>query len=85
MFQTSQSTTSGARLVRIWLRWVSILLWPSAALNHKIKGVEGIYNRHDYFDERKVALNTWASLLQALEEGKPDYNVFPLKKSAAAT
>jgi integrase len=25
-------------------------------LNHKIKGVEGIYNRHDYFEERKVAL-----------------------------
>ena len=54
-------------------------------LNHKIKGVEGIYNRHDYLDERKVALNSWAKLLQALEDGKPDYNVFPLKKSVVAT
>lgn len=26
-------------------------------LNHKLKGVEGIYNRHDYFDERKRALS----------------------------
>lgn len=24
-------------------------------LNHKLKGVEGIYDRHDYFDERKIA------------------------------
>ena len=26
-------------------------------LNHKLKGVEGIYDRHDYFEERKAALN----------------------------
>jgi len=25
-------------------------------LNHKLKGVEGIYNQHDYFDERREAL-----------------------------
>jgi len=25
-------------------------------LNHKLKGVEGIYNKHDYFEERKEAL-----------------------------
>lgn len=24
-------------------------------LNHKLKGVEGIYDRYDYFDERKIA------------------------------
>ncbi len=53
-------------------------------LNHKIKGVEGIYNRHDYFDERKAALNQWAKLLVALEEGRPDYNVFPLKQAKPA-
>lgn len=29
-------------------------------LNHKIQGVEGIYNRHDYFDERKEAMNQLA-------------------------
>jgi integrase len=47
-------------------------------LNHKLKGVEGIYNQHDYFDERKKALNEWAWLLEALEEGKSDYNVVSL-------
>ena len=25
-------------------------------LNHKLKGVEGIYNQHDYFEERKEAI-----------------------------
>jgi len=39
-------------------------------LNHKLKGVEGIYNRHDYFEERKAALATWADLLVQLEAGE---------------
>ncbi len=38
-------------------------------LNHKVKGVEGIYNRHDYFEERKDALNKWAALLAEFESG----------------
>ena len=54
-------------------------------LNHKIKGVEGIYNRHDYFDERKAALNEWDKLLNALEEGRLDYNVVVFKKPVAAS
>lgn len=36
-------------------------------LNHRIKGVEGIYNRHQYFDERKAALASWVALLVELE------------------
>ena len=47
-------------------------------LNHKIKGVEGIYNRHQYFDERRAALTQWAGLLVALEAGE-QYNVTPIK------
>ena len=38
-------------------------------LNHKLKGVVGIYNRHDYFEERKAALQAWADLLAELEAG----------------
>jgi len=38
-------------------------------LNHKVKGVEGIYNRHDYWNERKEALQRWADLLEQLERG----------------
>ncbi|TXH02324.1 MAG: site-specific integrase [Rhodocyclaceae bacterium] len=52
-------------------------------LNHKVKGVEGIYNRHDYFDERKNALDQWAKLLSLLEEGGADYNILPFKKAVA--
>ena len=49
-------------------------------LNHKIKGVEGIYNRHDYFDERKAALQKLANFLEACETGKA-WNVTPIKKA----
>ncbi|OHX16205.1 integrase [Chromobacterium amazonense] len=49
-------------------------------LNHKIPGVEGIYNRHDYFNERRDALNKWAGLLNALDKGEA-YNVTPITKS----
>lgn len=33
-------------------------------LNHKFKGVEGIYNRHDYFEERRAAHESVARLVQ---------------------
>ncbi|HBC7420907.1 TPA: tyrosine-type recombinase/integrase [Serratia marcescens] len=49
-------------------------------LNHRIRGVEGIYNRHQYFDERRAALELWAGLLESLEQGG-DYNVTPLRKA----
>ena len=35
-------------------------------LNHKLKGVEGIYNRHDYFDERRDAFGLLAQKLAPL-------------------
>ncbi|MBT1728085.1 tyrosine-type recombinase/integrase [Enterobacter quasimori] len=43
-------------------------------LNHKIPGIEGIYNRHQYFNERKAALAQWADLLVVLENGD-DYSL----------
>jgi integrase len=39
-------------------------------LNHQLKGVEGVYNRHDYFPERKLALEAWGQLLLRLERGE---------------
>jgi len=51
-------------------------------LNHKLRGVEGIYNRHDYFEERRAALDTWAGLLASLDQGK-NFNVVPLHPAAA--
>jgi integrase len=40
------------------------------SINHKIKGVEGIYDNYDYFDERRAALESLANLLVQLEGGK---------------
>lgn len=50
-------------------------------LNHKIKGIEGIYNRHDYFAERRQALELWAGFLEACEGGT-DWNVVPLRRAS---
>jgi integrase len=52
-------------------------------LNHKLKGVVGIYNRHDYFEERKAALQAWADLLSKLEVGAASTAVFPIKRRVA--
>lgn len=38
-------------------------------LNHKLRGQVGVYNQHDYFEERKAALQKWADLLSDLERG----------------
>lgn len=46
-------------------------------LNHKIEGVEGIYDRHNYFAERREALAKWAAFLECCEAGN-DWNVVPL-------
>lgn len=35
-------------------------------LNHKLKGVEGVYDRYDYFEERKEALNTLSNKVIAI-------------------
>ena len=35
-------------------------------LNHKIRGVEGVYDQYDYFDERKEALTQLADLISPL-------------------
>lgn len=40
-------------------------------LNHKIKGVQGVYDRHAYFDERREALTKWAHVVDECEAGKP--------------
>jgi integrase len=36
-------------------------------LNHKLPGVEGIYDLHTYFDERKEALTRWGDFLTRIE------------------
>lgn len=58
-------------------------------LNHKIRGVEGVYDRHAYFDERRDALTKWSAVVLECERGKPastgkPANVVPMKRKAAA-
>lgn len=50
-------------------------------LNHtagKISGVARIYNRHEYADERRIALEAWALHVEGLANPAPKSNVIPL-------
>jgi len=38
-------------------------------LGHAIRGVEGTYDRHDYFKERRAALEQWTAVLIDAERG----------------
>ena len=46
-------------------------------LGHKLRGVEGTYDRHDYFRERRVALEQWSTLIGQAESGQR--KVVPLR------
>lgn len=39
-------------------------------LNHKLPGIQSGYNTHDYFAERRAALETWIALLMEIEQGE---------------
>lgn len=52
------------------------------ALNHTLKGMEGIYDVREEIPERRRALELWASFLEACEQGRP-WNVIPLVRPAA--
>jgi len=51
-------------------------------LGHKIKGVEGTYDRHGYFDERRKALEQWTALLLDAERG--ERKVTPIRRKRSA-
>ncbi|MFZ5781755.1 MAG: tyrosine-type recombinase/integrase [Pseudomonadota bacterium] len=53
-----------------------------AVLNHVKQGVEGTYDRYDYFDEKKGALERWAAHVQDVVSGKAA-NVASLDKARA--
>jgi integrase len=51
-------------------------------LNHvsgAIRGVAAVYNRHAYLDERRTALDAWATRIETLLAGNPA-NVVPLRR-----
>jgi len=51
-------------------------------LGHKLRGVEGTYDRHDYFKERRAALAQWAEMLRDAERGVS--NVVAINAGAAS-
>lgn len=53
-----------------------------ACLNHKPRGVEGVYNRHSYFAERRAALQSWSDVLVQIEAGTS--NVVPIRSGRKA-
>jgi integrase len=49
-------------------------------LNHKLKGVAGVYDKHDYFEERREAMTRWAEVVEACESPKA---AAPAKRTGA--
>jgi integrase len=52
-------------------------------LGHVNGGVRGIYDRYDYLDEKREALELWAARLREIVDPPPG-NVVPLRPGAAA-
>ncbi len=50
-------------------------------LGHKLRGVEGTYNTHDYLNERRAALEAWTALLLDVESGAQ--KVTPIRRKLA--
>jgi integrase len=50
-------------------------------LGHRLNGVEGTYDRHDYLDERRAALESWTALLIEAERG--ERKVTPIRRKVA--
>ncbi|MBX3605811.1 MAG: tyrosine-type recombinase/integrase [Piscinibacter sp.] len=53
------------------------------ALNHKLKGMEAVYDVREEIPERRAALELWAGFLCACEAGTP-WNLAPLRRRTAA-
>lgn len=52
-------------------------------IGHVIRGVEGVYDRHAYLDEKREALDLWAARVLAIVN-PPPANVVPLRASDTA-
>jgi len=49
-------------------------------LNHASRGVTAVYNRYDYLDEKRDALNAWAERLEIItNEGHESMNVLEFR------
>jgi integrase len=53
-------------------------------LNHTLSGLVAVYDRHDYMEERRRALELWANALAEAEAGRSS-NVTALRAAAQAS
>ena len=54
-------------------------------LGHVIGGVEGVYDRHAYVDEKREALEKLATMIQQIITPPAGSNVFPMKRQKRST
>lgn len=54
-----------------------------AILNHARGALDGVYNLHDYQDEKQIALETWGRELDKIISGKEACKVIPITSKAA--
>jgi integrase len=57
------------------------LIVAERCLNHSLGGLVAVYDRNDYLEERKKALQLWANFLEDAERVRPS-NVMPFKRMA---
>jgi integrase len=53
-------------------------------LNHSsgsFRGIVGVYQRYDFYNEKRIALAAWASHVESVVSGKQPANVIPLRSS----
>ena len=52
-------------------------------LNHKLPGIQSVYNTHDYFAERRAALEAWTALLLEIERGERKVTALKSRRASA--
>jgi integrase len=52
-------------------------------MGHVIPGVGGVYDRHNYFEEKRIALEKLANLVTRIIDGEPGGNILPLQRASA--
>jgi len=52
-------------------------------LNHKLPGIQSVYNTHDYFVERRAALESWTTILLELARGERRVTALKSRRASA--
>lgn len=60
-------------------------IWVEKVLNHKLQGMLKVYNKHPYEDEKRAALDQWASELQRIVAGESNVVALGDRRAAKVT